>query len=410
MQKSLPTVALIALLLSACAPAAPAVSTAASATNTAFPATLTPSPPPAPTTTLTPTPTATQTPSPTLTHTLAILNPLTGLAVSDPATLERRPLAIKVAHFPRRVRPQYGLSFADNVWEHYAEGGVTRFTAIFLGQSPAKVGNIRSARLIDTILGEAYQAMLVASGSSQGTLDRLRETDFYNRVIAEATGYTECPILCREEAKSVTTDKLFTSPAALWQLATELKLNGRQNLAGFAFDPLPPPGGVDATTIHLDFQLNNTVTEWRYDAATQTYARWVDAAALPELAAHTDALTNQPITAANVVVVYAPHASSNIREDENGQYYSYEIQLTGSGPARLFRDGRMYELNWKRADAQAGLPHFVDSAGSPAPFKPGNIWFDVVTPDSPTKFDAARGIFTLRFKAPDPFPDLTPIP
>src|SRR5262249_12080970 len=109
------------------------------------------------------------------TPTPAITNPLSGLVTADPTVLDRRPLAIKIAHFPRSVRPQYGLSQADNVWEHYAEGGVTRFTAIFLSQAPEKIGNVRSARYIDAILGEAYRAMLVASGSSQGVLNRLRQ-------------------------------------------------------------------------------------------------------------------------------------------------------------------------------------------------------------------------------------------
>ena len=145
------------------------------------------------------------------------------MPLSDPAALDRRPLAIKVANFPRRVRAaQTGLSQADNVWEHYAEGGTTRFTAIFLSQGPDRIGNVRSARLIDTYLGQAYQAMLVASGSSDGTLARLRQTDFYKRVIAEATGYHGCPILCREAPASQTTDKLFTSAPAVWDLATSL--------------------------------------------------------------------------------------------------------------------------------------------------------------------------------------------
>jgi hypothetical protein len=356
-------------------------------------------------------PTATLAPTDisTITPTLVVLNPLTGLAVADPSTLERRPLAIKIAQFPRRVREhQFGLSQADNVWEHYAEGGVTRFTAIFLSQSPEKVGNIRSARLVDTILGEAYQAMLVASGSSQGTLDRLKETNFYNRVIAEATGYKECPILCREAPKTETTDKLFTDPAALWELTTKLGLNGRQNLEGFVFDGQPPASGVQANTIHLDFQLNNSVTEWRYDPVNQTYARWVDTANLPTLDPHVDALTGQQLTASNVIILYVLHAPSNIREDESGQYYSYEIFLTGNGPAKLFRDGMLYEVNWVRDSA--GLPRFVDANRNAVPFKPGPTWFEVVTPDSPTKFDAAQALFTLRFKAPDPFPELTATP
>jgi hypothetical protein len=336
-----------------------------------------------------------------------VLNPLTGLVVSDPATLERRPLAIKVAHFPRRVREhQLGLSFADNVWEHYAEGGVTRFTALFLSQAPEKVGNVRSARLIDAILGDAYQAMLVASGSSTGTMNRLRENDdLYRRVIAEATGYADCPLLCREEPASETTDKLFTSPAALWDLAAELGLNGRQDLSGFAFDAEPPSGGVPVTTVHIDFQLNNTVAEYRYDADAHTYARWIDTPSLPELAPHVDALNGQPLTTPNIVVLYVTHIPSNVRETERTRYFSYDILMTGSGPALLFRDGQMYAAMWVRGDE--GLPRMVDASGEVVPFRPGVIWFDVLSTDSPTRVEAEQ--FYARFRAPNPFPD-TPTP
>ena len=362
---------------------------------------MTASPTETPTTTPSPTPTET----PTVTPTPPVLNPLTGLVVANPAVLDRRPLAIKIAHFPRRVREhQVGLSLADNVWEHYAEGGVTRFTAIFLSQSPERIGNVRSARLIDAILGEAYQAMLVASGSSRGTLDRLARTDFYDRVIAEATGYSECPLLCREESADLTTDKLYTSPEAVWKLADDLRLNGPQDLGGFAFDAAPPEGGAPAATIHIDFQLGNTVAEWRYDPAAQVYFRWVDTADLPNLAPHLDAATGQQIMAADVVVVFVPHVATNVREDENGQYFGYDILLTGSGPARLFRDGLMYEISWTRGEK--GLPRFVDAGGRVIPFKPGNIWFDVLSSDSPATFENAT--FTARLKAPKPLPTPTP--
>lgn len=359
----------------------------------------------APSATLTNTPPPTETPTPAPTATPAAINPLTGLAVADASVLQRRPLAIKVAHFPRGVREhQVGLSWADNVWEHYAEGGVIRFTSIFLSQSPEKVGNVRSARLIDAQLGEAYQAMLVASGSSTGTMNRLREHDeLFKRVIAEATGYGGCPVLCREESASVTTNKLFTSPAALWQLADDLKLNGPQDLSGFEFDATPPAGGTPITTIHIDFQLNNTVSEYRYDPATGLYARWVDTNALPELAPHVDTLTGQQLTTANIVVVYVTHVTSNIRETDSGtRYFSYDVLLTGQGQARLFRDGQMVELTWEREDAYSGLPRFRDAAGNIVPFKPGVIWFDVVTPNSPTRVEGET--FFVRFKGPDPFP------
>jgi hypothetical protein len=327
----------------------------------------------------------------------AAVDPLTGLAVADPAVLDRRPLALKIAEFPRRVRPQYGLSLADNVWEHYAEGGVTRFTAIFLSQGGEKLGNIRSARLIDTYLGDAYQSMLVAQGTSDGVRDRLRHTDFFNRFIAEETGYRGCPIMCREESGADSSDKLFTSGPALWDLEVKLGLSGRQDLSGFVFDPPPPAGGQPAATVHLDFQLDNNVVEWRYDAAALTYARWVDSANLPQLDPHVDAVSNQQITAANVVVLYVPYSVTNLIENEAGRLLSYDVRLTGSGPARLFRDGQAYEAQWQRTGS--GLPRLTGAGGQPLPFRPGNIWFEVVSPDSPTQFQ--DGVFRLRFSAPD---------
>jgi hypothetical protein len=386
---------LFGLLLAACA--------ASAATPTA---TL---PPPqvsliSPTPSLTPPPTATLTPTP------QALNPLTGLPVSDPAVLNRRPLAIKVAHFPRKVREyQVGLASADQVWEHYAEGGVTRFTAIYLSQGPLKVGNVRSARLVDAALSAAYEAMLVTSGSSEGTLNRLRENPaLYRRVIAEATGYSLCPLLCREEAATLTTDKLFTSPEAVWRLAEQMGLGGAPPLAGFAFDALTPANGVPALTIHLDFQRDNTVAEWRYDQASGRYARWIDTDAMPALAPHVDQLNGQAITAANIVVLYAAHVPSNIHEEEDGKrYFSYDIVLTGTGSAKLFRDGQAFDVLWFRPDAGAGLPRFVDPAGAPVPFRPGNTWFEILSTGSPTEFSA--DVFRARFLAPDPFP-ATPAP
>ncbi len=354
------------------------------------------------------TPPANATSAPTLTPTPPAVNPLTGLPVTDPTVLDRRPLAIKVAHFPRSVRAhQVGLSLADNVWEHYAEGGTIRFTGVFLSQTPERVGNVRSARLLDAYLGQAYQAMLVASGSSTGTMQRLRETDFYERVISEYTGYGGCPMLCREESAAVSSSKLFTSPPAVWALADSLGLGGRQDLAGFVFQAEPPPGGVPAHTIHIDWLRNFTITEWRYDAATGAYSRWIDtdatSAAGANLAPHVDTANNQALTATDVVALVVPHTASNIHEEEGGKvYYSYDIPLYGSGPARLFRDGRMYEVTWTRDRAQGGLPRLVDAAGQAVPYRPGVIWFDVLS--DRTELSIEEGVFTAWVRVPNPGP------
>jgi hypothetical protein len=413
--------AALALVLGACgtpaAPptAAPPATTAATEAAPTAGAAATDLPTPLSATGTAPPPAATTAPALTSTPEPQAVNPLTGLPVAEPAVLDRRPIAIKVAHFPRSVRSfQVGLSQADNVWEHYAEGGTIRFTAVFLSQTPERVGNVRSARLIDAYLGQAYQAMLVASGSSSGTMQRLRETNFYERVIAEYTGYGGCPLLCREESATVTSNKLFTSPPAVWDLADSLGLGGAQDLGGFEFDQAPPPGGEPATTIHIDWLRNFTITEWRYDAAANTYGRWIDtdatsASAGPNLAPHVDTANGQALTASDVVALVVPHTASNIHEEEGGKvYYSYDIPLHGSGQAWLFRDGFRYEVTWRRDEAQGGLPRLVDASGSVIAYRPGVIWFDVLSDRSEITF--VDGVFTAWVRVPNPGPAPTATP
>lgn len=394
----------VALSLTACATSTPEPTPASVVIATTVPATSGP--------TVAPTrPAATSTPaaSPTTPPTAvptepasygpdnfpADVNPLTGLKVADPALLNRRPLAVKVSQFPRRVRPQAGLAQADWVFEHYAEAGITRMTAIFLGNDVPKIGSIRSARLIDIVLTQSYQAMLVTSGSSAGTLQALAKNDFYNRVLAEATGYAKCPPLCRE-GENATTDNLFASTKQLWEITDNLKLNGRQDLHGLAFAQAAPAGGKTAQTARLVYHSDINVVEWRYDEKTGRYARWVDTATPGELDPHTDVNTNEQISAANVIVLHAHHQATHIVEDYvGGGHCGYEIQLWGSGPATVFRDGQAYEVNWVRFTAN-NVIGFVDAQNQPFPLKPGNTWVELTNGTVPTTF--TNGVYTSQFK------------
>ncbi|MEE9508160.1 MAG: DUF3048 domain-containing protein, partial [Anaerolineales bacterium] len=74
------------------------------------------------------------------------VNPLTGLRVSDPALLERRPVMVKVSNYPAYLRPHSGLSNADLVWEYYIGVGMTRFLALYYGENAPQVGPVRSGR------------------------------------------------------------------------------------------------------------------------------------------------------------------------------------------------------------------------------------------------------------------------
>jgi len=313
------------------------------------------------------------------------VNPLTGEVVADPQSLNHRPLAIKVVNEPSCARPQFGLNNAAAVFEHYVEAWGTRLTAIFYGTEAERVGGVRSARLIDMELPAIFDALLVTSGSSAGVKQRLKGSDFVERIISAEFG-DDCPPLCRVPKESVACQDLehtmFTNTLDLHAEAAARGLETRPQLSGWAFSPQPLTNGEPATLVHINF-LNSPV-DWIYDESEGVYLRSQDGSR------HTDAATGARLSAANVVVVFANHLYSDIQESAN--FYSLEIQFWGQGPIIVFRDGQMFRGLWLRLE-RPGLFKLVDEAGAPLPLKPGRTWFEFVGLDSGVS--AAEGEWTI---------------
>lgn len=295
------------------------------------------------------------------------MNPLTGLLV-DPAALERRPLVVKISNAPPLVRPQAGIGAADLVYEHYVEGGLTRFSAVYYGSAPDRVGSIRSARLIDYELVPMYGGLLAFSGASTGVEDRLNTSDFSQRLYKGVL--YGLPYYWRDETIEVP-HNMFMNPNALWELAAEEGLNQRPDLRGLSFSQEPPPGGTPAGTLDLRYRATRVI--WDYDPDLGRYRRTSDGQG------HFDANTLEQVTAANVVILFADHQLTDIIESQfqDSISYSIEIRLWFEGDAILLRDGQQYRARWVRPtrETMIGL-RTLD--GQFLPLKPGNTWFQVV--------------------------------
>ena len=344
-----------------------------------------PSPTPAPSATDTAEPpTSTPTATPTEMPTLAVgiyptlspdQCPLTGLEVSDLALLDRRPLAIKVQN-AAISRPQYGLPQADIVYEHLSEAGITRFTAIYLCQEVDKIGSTRSARFIDLELPAMYKSLMAFSGTSAGLYPLFLNADFYDRQFCYGWGlHSEGFYRDQELRKSgiPIEHTLFADPNKIWNIAGELGINEAQDLQGMDFAVEPPEDGQPATQIEIPYPSRDMVVEYRYDPASESYLRWQ--AGVP----HVDAASGEQLSATNVVVVYVTHVDTDIFEDEPRRNHpSVQIQLWGTGPAVIFRDGQAFEGLWARPKRESMLL-FRDPAGQvPIPLKPGNTWIQLV--------------------------------
>jgi hypothetical protein len=378
--------------------------------NTAVPlVTITPSPFPTDTATATFTPTATNTPLPTPTPTPVVygptnfpanVDPLTGLVVSDPKLLDRRPIEVKVNIVPRTTnRPPWGLSFADIVYDYYHNAGYSRFNAIFLGNDASLVGPIRSGRLLDYELIHMYKSIF-AYGSADALINyRLLNADFSNRVLLEGN-QVECSNtppdpFCRFGPADY--DLLLGNTAAFSAAITDRGVdNGRQSLDGMYFNSTMPTGGVSGTQLYVRYSGDN-YTRWDYDPSTGKYLRFqdnvYDTGQGETYAPLTDRVNSQQLSASTVVVILARHEYFQQPPNE-----IIDILLSDTGPAYAFRDGQMYQVQWNRPNTSSVL-YLTNTDGSPFPFKPGSTWFQVVGASTEAK-DQGNGAWRFNHFMP----------
>lgn len=304
------------------------------------------------------------------------VSPFTGLVVTDTARLERMPLAIKISNSPI-VRPQSGLSRADVVIEHLAEGGITRFTALYHSQDAERIGSVRSARLIDLEIPALFDAVLVYSGAS-GEVERMIESaDFAQYTLSDAR---QDPGFYRLDIPGRTYEHtLFTDTQLLWQVAAERGWTQQPRYRGWTWSEDVPADVQPASSIDIPYNSEYSDVHYDYDPALGGYRRSV----LGE--PHIDELTGEQLTTPNVLVLYANHVDTLIVEDVLGSK-SAQIQLWGRGRMQLFRDGVVKEGIWLRPGREDPLL-FVDGNFEPIPLQPGPVWIEVVPLDMQVSAD-----------------------
>jgi hypothetical protein len=330
------------------------------------------------------------------------VNPLTGLTVSDPNVLNRRPIVVKVSNSPPLVRPQSGINDADLVFEHYTEVGVTRFSAIFYANAPTRVGSIRSARLIDYELTPMYQGLLAFAGGSIGVEKRIYgseavktglcitrddkeqcgaesdiigppgyipPSDFADRAY-KGVAYGP-PYYFRDESIPVP-HNLFVNLGALWELAAKEGFAQKPDLTGLTFLP-EIPANDNGSGIFLQVRYATELVDWYFNFEDGLYYRSSDEVK------HFDSNTNQQVRASNVVVLYAGHYLTDIVESGWGDNVNWSTQITlwPEGDMILFRDGKRYEGRWLRPSRGEALT-FMTKTGELLYLKPGNTWIQVM--------------------------------
>jgi hypothetical protein len=303
------------------------------------------------------------------------INPLTGLPVEVPENLDRRPIGLKIANFPRDIRPQWGLTKADLVYEYYHDGGITRFFAIFYGQNAAQVAPIRSARFSDENFIRMYKASLTFGGTYEDVRDFFYKSNFGNRLLYNVTS-DSCPAsnnnpVCRFDPAGM--NHLMTDTQKLEAYFTERGLdNERQDLSGMWFQADPPPSEAPGTELRIRYTDSNYHL-WSYNPDIEEYIRYQEKeeSTGESYEILSDRVNNIPISADNVVVLVVHH------KPLESTHEAYRFTLVGSGEAYAFRDGNRYELQWSRPE-KSDVLYLTDAEGERFPFRPGTTWFEVM--------------------------------
>lgn len=291
---------------------------------------------------------------------------LTGLQV-DPAVNQRVVTGIMIENSPD-ARPQSGLKDAGVVFEAIAEGGITRFLAIYQDSQPDYIGPVRSARpyYVRWVLpfnagyahvGGSPQALSDIKTLGVRDLDQFANSGAYERVsnrYAPHNVYTSIAKLNSLEAEKGWTTSDFT-----W-------VDHKEKAEGPASQE-----GVTAGTINLNISSALYNVTYAYDLNSGKYLR--NMGGQP----HIDEKANAQITP-DVVVALVMDKSL----DPDGHHTVYGT--TGSGTMYLFQDGGVQQGTWKK-DSDSAQLQFIDSGGNPFKLNPGQTWISVVSsPDQVT--------------------------
>ena len=295
--------------------------------------------------------------------------PLNGLPVSDPYSVWRRVMALKIDN-ARGARPQSGVQEADAVMETLVEGGLTRWIALFHQSDSSYAGPIRSGRPTDTGLLLPLGATMVASGGQPWILDLI--------------GAAGIPILRERDVTPPALRRISPRAAPYNLYADTAALRAEADSAGSANVP-PPDLFVWAPFVRTDAPLASTISLAWSDPITVTWT-WDGKRYRSSLNENPQTWVDEtgqagPIAVDTVVAIIAPVYEA-LPPDEVVGTSVPALDTVGHGRVLVFTNGRVLDGYWSRSTVHEAFDlRYPD--GSLLTIPPGVPWVNVFPADRP---------------------------
>jgi hypothetical protein len=287
---------------------------------------------------------------------------LSNLTPSGGRVPARSALAVKVDNLAV-ARPPFGLDKAEVIHEEPVEGGLTRFIVIFQCQDAPRIEPVRSGRIIDPEIVSQYGAhpLYAYAGGIEPAVAAIRSSPLIDVGVERApNAYT------RDPARSAP-HNLMTSTGALYKAGAAMHAAATPPMPVFTYGP-EPAGAQPAASMHIPFTYSKVT--WTWEPAANLWSRSYSDTGLATLG------NGGHITASNIVVMKVVLYPSPYVEDATGVHENLLV-LTGSGPAQVFRNGRVINGSWKRASPSENT-EFVDTAGHVIPLSSGQTWVELL--------------------------------
>jgi Protein of unknown function (DUF3048) N-terminal domain/Protein of unknown function (DUF3048) C-terminal domain len=288
--------------------------------------------------------------------------PLTGQPVSQDVA-NRRPIAVTLDNFSPDARPQAGLDRASLVFETLAEGGITRFMAVYQEHDASMIGPVRSTRLY---FNSWAAGLAVIFGHDGGNVDALQQLPQLGTIFNEDADRISGPFW-RISSRAVPHNE-YTSTNNLRSYAQS---HGGAT-TGVAYSlphkaDAPPSSRPAHFTLNVQFSYSDYNVGWQYDPVTNTYLRFMGGSP------HVDAATGKQLRAKNVVVMFTDESPAS------DPYTAGAIHLRteGTGKAQVYEDGKVITGTWSKPSITDPL-QWLDSSGKQIALNKGNTWAEVV--------------------------------
>lgn len=301
----------------------------------------------------------------------------------------RRPLGVAIENH-LEARPQSGLSKADVVYEAVAEGGITRFLAMFYCQDAKPIGPVRSARIYFLKLLQGYgNSPLyahVGGANTPGPADALGEIrdigwDGYNDLNQFAVPF---PYYYRDYERlpdRATEHTMYSSTEKLWEYAQKNRKLAAKDEDGVAWNKGWKPwiftneakvaergkAGKVSFGFWSSNDANNYAVVWNYDPVTNFYSRSNGGSP------HLDKITNKAIKSKNIVVAFIDESPAN--DGYEGGHLLYD--LVGQGTGTLFNNGKSAKITWKKP-TEEDMMRFYDASGSEVKLVRGQVFVEIL--------------------------------